>query len=141
MNGKLAAHIALMLMGFAAAGFAAALPIEISELVRTPAKMADPVARISIFASGVLGILAFAFPVWILAVIFCEIGNVTRLRWYAAAGASAALFPLLLFNILADLMARNAATLLVIIGAGMAGGAAYWAIAGRKAGTWKRTSP
>lgn len=137
MNHKLIGHAAIMLIGFAAAGLVAALPIEIAELVQTPAKLADPVKRLSTFGWGVLGILAFAFPVWLAFAIFSEAGSVRKLRWHATAGVVAALFPVLMFGALGNLFADSPWRLLTIFLSGMAGGAAYWAVAGRNAGEWR----
>lgn len=137
MSRKLAGHMAMMLIGFTAAGVVAALPIEIAELVQTPAKLADPVKRLATFGWAVLGILAFAFPVWLVFAVICEAGRVRRLVWHAAAGATAALFPLLMFGIFDNLLADYPFRLLTIIVSGLAGGAAYWAVAGRNAGQWR----
>ena len=63
-------------------------------------------------------------------------GSVVALFWYTSG--SIALPPSTLGP---DPMLRSPMVLLSLLAAGMVGGIAYWAVAGRLAGTWRPTSP
>jgi hypothetical protein len=139
MNSKLIVHIVRMLIGYSAAGLVADIMLGIIDLIQNPDKLEEPVKHFEQFGTLALAMLAFAFPVWLICVIACEYNNARQLRWYALAGAIAALFPLLIFGLLFESLARAPWLLLSLVVIGAAGGTTYWAIAGRKAGSWKRT--
>ena len=140
MNRKLIAHIPRMLIGYAAAGLVASLALAISDLIQNPEKLERPLRHYEQFGTVALAMLVLAFPVWLICVIACEINNARQLRWYALAGAIAALFPLLFFGLLFEMASRSLWLLPSLVMIGLAGGVTYWAIAGRKAGSWKRTA-
>lgn len=143
MNRRLLAHVPRMLAGYAAAAFMASAVLNISVLVQSPQKPVDLAHHFTETALLAAVLLVWAFPIWLVCVIACELNNARQLRWYAFAGSIAALFPLvfvhpLLIPAMLFGMQKNGLLFFVfLIIPGIAGGTTYWAIAGRKAGSWK----
>ena len=138
MNRTLIAHIPRMIIGYAAAGLVASLALAMADFIQNPEKLEKPLMHFEQIGTISLGMLALAFPVWLICVIACEINSARQLRWYALAGAIAAMFPLLFFGLLFEMLNRAPWLLPSLMLIGATGGVTYWAIAGRKAGSWKR---
>lgn len=128
MNRKLIAHIPRMLIGYAAAGLVAALALGVVDIIQNPEMLEKPLRHFEQFGTIALGMLALAFPVWLICVIACETNNARQLRWYALAGAIAAMFPLLLFGLLFEMVSRTPWLLPSLMLVGAAGGVTYWEI-------------
>lgn len=141
MNRKLVVHMGRMLIGYTAAGLVAAFVFALTDFIQNPERLNEPLKHFQRFDTVALSLLVLAFPVWLISVIACEFNNARQLRWYALAGAIAALLPLLLFGVLFTMLAHAPWFLPSLIMIGTAGGATYWAIAGRKAGSWKEAAP
>jgi MFS family permease len=137
MNRRLLAHVPRMLMGYAAAGLVAAIMLGVTDFIQNPDKLNEPFKHLKGIGTVTFAMLAMAFPVWLFCVIACEYNNARQLRWYVLAGSLAALIPLLLFGLLFEMLAHVPWLLPFLVMIGVAGGATYWAIAGRKAGAWK----
>lgn len=137
MNRRLLAHVPRMLAGYGAAGLVVAIMLGITDLIQNPDKLNEPFRLLEGIGTVTLAMLALAFPVWLFCVIASEYNNAWQLRWYVLAGSLAALIPLLLFGLLFEMMAHVPWLLPFLVMIGAAGGATYWAIAGRRAGSWK----
>ena len=128
----------MLIIGYAAAGLVASLALAMADFIQNPEKLEKPLMHFEQIGTISLGMLALAFPVWLICVIACEINSARQLRWYALAGAIAAMFPLLFFGLLFEMLNRAPWLLPSLMLIGATGGVTYWAIAGRKAGSWKR---
>jgi energy-converting hydrogenase Eha subunit A len=89
------------------------------------------------FAFGMMLTAMYALPGWLISVVTAEIRNERRKYWFAVAGLLTALLAHLLsgganYTIFADIFMTAA-----ILAGGLCGGLAYWALTGRRSGSWK----
>lgn len=156
---RIIGQLFLILIGYAAASLAASAFIHLLFLGSAgfDAEEARWVATGSIFISIPVIALFVSYFAFLPAVIAIGIGEVTAARdwlFYAIAGAlvGAAVVALFWFNSPAGLdevpealpghsLIGSPFVLATLIGAGMIGGMAYWAIAGRLAGGWRPNAP
>lgn len=155
---RIIGQLFLILIGYAGASLAASGFIHLLFLGSAgfDAEEARWVATGSIFVSVPIIALFVSYFAFLPAVIAIGIGEVTTARdwlFYAIAGAlvGAAVVALFWLNspsgldevpeaLPGDSLIGSPFVLATLVGAGMIGGIAYWAIAGRLAGGWKSTN-
>ena len=98
-----------------------------------------------IFVFGGLMTALYGFPGWLLTIIVTEYCSTGGRVWLGFAGILNAVLALVLSNVFPQFVIgwimptlQNWLNIACLFG-GLCGGIAYWAISGRKAGSWKRT--
>ena len=90
----------------------------------------------SMFAFGTLMTALYGLPGWLISVVYAEWRNVRHRVWFAIAGFLNGGLAILLSNNGRFYTGDFILTSAIFIG-GLAGGLAYWALAGKKSGNWK----
>ncbi len=131
-------RLVVILAGFVGAVLAAAfLMTAIAAGGMQPLDIANPVARIGLIAAALIqasliGYIAFA-PA-LVAIAWAEWRETTSFLYHALAGGAIALATFVLSPRSVDSGGLDTGLFAVVVAAGLAGGIAYWAIAGRKSG-------
>ncbi len=80
----------------------------------------------------------FALPGWLISVIIAEYRNEKRKYWFGIAGFfTAILAQLIAYTFIGGIFAAPMTLIGSLIG-GLLGGLTYWAIAGKRSGSWKQ---
>jgi energy-converting hydrogenase Eha subunit A len=91
----------------------------------------------AMFAIGLTLTAMYGLPGWVISVVTAEIRSERRRFWFGFAGALTALLALFIssarFSFLGDPVLNGG-----ILAGGFAGGLVYWAVIGRRSGSWKR---
>jgi hypothetical protein len=139
-------HMVLMLLGYALAVIFATLVALLALSILAPllnpprpASFADFWRDLpTVYLVGVILLTgAFALPGWLVFTVFAEIRGERRMYWFAAAGMLAAILAQVLIGLGRGIFGWPSMFVGSLPG-GFAGGAAYWAVAGRRSGEWRK---
>jgi energy-converting hydrogenase Eha subunit A len=94
----------------------------------------------AMFAVGLMMTAMYGLSGWIISVVTAEIRSERRRFWFGFAGVLTALLAQMLsswrnFTIFPDIFMTAA-----ILTGGLCGGLVYWAVIGRRSGSWKRVN-
>jgi hypothetical protein len=92
----------------------------------------------AMFAVGLMMTAMYGLPGWVISVVTAEVRGERRRFWFGLAGVLTALVAQMLsswrnFTIFSDMFMTAA-----ILTGGLCGGLVYWALIGRRSGSWKR---
>jgi energy-converting hydrogenase Eha subunit A len=94
----------------------------------------------AMFAVGLMMTAMYGLPGWLISVVTAEIRAERRRFWFGVAGVLTALLAQMFsswrnFTIFPDIFMTAA-----ILTGGLCGGLVYWAVIGRRSGSWKRVN-
>jgi hypothetical protein len=82
----------------------------------------------------------YGFPGWLISVVAAEFRFERRKFWFAIAGVLTAFLALILSGFGGRMFSDLIMKVSILVG-GACGGFAYWLIAGKSSGSWRRASP
>lgn len=139
-------HLFMMLLGYALAVIVATLVALLALSILAPllnparpASFADFWRDLpTVYLVGVILLTgAFALPGWLVSTIFAEFRGERRMYWFAAAGMLAAILAQVLIGLGRGVFGWPSMFVGSLPG-GFVGGVAYWSIAGRHSGEWRK---
>jgi energy-converting hydrogenase Eha subunit A len=91
----------------------------------------------AIFSVGLMMTAAFGLPGWLISVVLAEVRDERRKFWFALAGVLTALLAHLFAGGTYNSSFDGIFMIASILAGGLFGGLAYWALTGRRSGSWK----
>ena len=88
------------------------------------------------FAFGAMMTAMYGLPGWLVSALAAEMRSERRPLWFAIAGILTALLALFLAGRGRGMFSEMLLNAAIPVG-GLFGGLAYWAVAGKKSGSWK----
>ena len=91
------------------------------------------------FMAGSMMTAMYGLPGWLVSVAIAEMRVRQGKLWFAVAGLVTSVFAILIAGRFQHLFSEAWLNVAIFVG-GFAGGLAYWALAGKTSGNWKRSA-